>query len=81
MLLNQIKTKTMIFNPLRNYDFSPEIMIKHGENIEVVEQHKILGQIKRSDLKTITNRESICKKAFKRMWILRRLKALGCPKN
>jgi hypothetical protein len=81
MLLNPKKTKTMLFNTLRNYDFSPEISITHGENIEVVEQHKILGQIIRSDLKTITNTESICKKAFSRMWILRRLKALGCPKT
>ena len=84
MLLNPKKTKTMLFNTLRNYDFSPEISITHGENIEVVEQHKILGQIIRSDLKTITNTESICKKAFKafsRMWILRRLKASGWPKT
>ena len=79
MLLNPIKTKAMLFNPLRNYDCLPEISIKMGENIEVVEQHKILGQIVRSDLKTITNTEAICMKGFKRMWIIRRLKSLGCP--
>ena len=33
----------------------------------------------RSDLKTISNTEFICKRAYARMWILRRLKALGCP--
>jgi hypothetical protein len=79
MLLNPIKTKAMIFNTLRNYDCSPDISIKNGEHIDVVEQHKILGQIVRSDLKTISNTEAICKKAFKRMWVLRRLKSLGCP--
>ena len=79
MLLNPIKTKAMVFNTLRNYDCIPAISIKSGENIEVVEQHKILGQIVRSDLKTISNTEAICKKGFKRMWILRRLKSLGCP--
>ena len=79
MLLNPIKTKAMIFNPLVKYDMVPQISIKEGEYIDVVEEHKILGQIIRSDLKTITNTESICKKAFKRMWIIRRLKALGCP--
>ena len=79
MLLNPIKTKVMIFNTLRNYDCKPEISIESGENIVVVEQHKILGQIVRSDLKTITNTEAICKKGFKRMWILRRLISLGCP--
>ena len=35
----------------------------------------------RSDLKTISNTEFICKRAFKRMWIIRRLKALGCSKS
>ena len=79
MLLNPIKTKAMLFNTHRNYDCLPEISIKCGENIEVVEEHKILGQIVRADLKTISNTEAICKKGFKRMWILRRLKSLGCP--
>ena len=69
----------MLFNTHRNYDCLPEISIKCGENIEVVEEHKILGQIVRADLKTISNTEAICKKGFKRMWILRRLKSLGCP--
>ena len=71
----------MLFNPLIKYDFEPQVSIRTGENIDVVEQHKILGQIVRSDLKTITNTESICKKAFKRMWILLRLKLLGCSKE
>jgi hypothetical protein len=30
-------------------------------------------------MKTISNTEYICKRAYARMWILRRLKALGCP--
>ena len=79
MLLYPIKTKAMVFNTLRNYDCIPAISIKSGENIEVVEQHKILGQIVRSDLKTISNTEAMCKKGFRRMWILRRLEFLGCP--
>ena len=45
----------------------------------MLEEHKILGYIIRSDLKTISNTEYICKKAYKRMWLLRRLKTLGCP--
>ena len=80
MLLNQCKTKTMILNPLLRYDVLPQISIGGNEEyLEVVDKHKILGQIIRSDLKTISNTENICRKAFKRMWILRRLKALGCP--
>ena len=30
-------------------------------------------------MRTISNTEAICKKAFKRMWIIRRLKNLGYP--
>ena len=44
-----------------------------------MEEQKILGNIVRSDLKTISNTEYICTRAFRRMWILRRLKSLGCP--
>ena len=69
----------MIFNPLRNYDVQPQISIQPGSYIDVVEEHKILGQIIRSDLKTISNTENICRKAYRRMWILKRRKTLGCP--
>ena len=79
MQLSQPKTKTMIFNPLRKYDVLPEISIKQGEFTDVVEEQKILGNIVRSDLKTISNTEYICSRAYRRMWILRRLKSLGCP--
>ena len=79
MLLNPIKTKAMLFNPHRIYDFVPILTAGDGENIDVVEEQKILGNILRSDMKTISNTEYICKRAYKRMWILRRLKAMGCP--
>ena len=77
MILNSKKTKTMIFNTLSNYDVLPIIQTEDGTELDVVEEHKILGHIIRSDLKTISNTEYICKKAFKRMWIIRRLKSLG----
>ena len=77
-ILNPIKTKTMILNPLLKYDVLPLISTERGQVLEVVEEHKILGHMIRSDLKTISNTEYICKRAFKRMWILRRLKSLGC---
>ena len=79
MLLNPLKTKTMIFNTLLKYDLLPQISTEAGEYLDVVEEHKILGFILRSDLKTISNTEYICKKAYSRMWVIRRLKTLGCP--
>ena len=42
---------------------------------------KIVGYILRSDLKTCSNTEYIVKKAYGRMWILRRLKALGASRR
>ena len=78
MVLNPLKTKTMIFNTLKNYDVLPLISTESGRILDVVEEHKILGHMIRSDLKTISNTEYICKRVFKRMWIMRRLKSLGC---
>ena len=82
MLINKKKTKAMLFNPHVKYDFMPQLTLTQGsDNIEVVEKCKVLGQIIRSDLKTISNTEYICKKAYQRMWVIRRLKSLGCDNN
>ena len=42
---------------------------------------KIVGFILRSDMKTSSNTEYIVKKAYTRMWIVRRLKALGASRK
>ena len=67
MVLNPIKTKTMIFNTLKNYDVLPLISTEIGQILDVVEEHKILGHMIRSDL---SNTEYICKRVFKRMFPL-----------
>ena len=41
---------------------------------------KIVGFILRSDQKTVSNTNYIIGKAYKRMWIIRRLKALGASR-
>ena len=79
MTISKTKTKALLFNPLRIYDFSPKLSIEDGSHVEVVEKQKILGHILRSDMKTISNTEFICKKAYRRMWVSHRLKALGSP--
>lgn len=82
MVINQEKTKVAIFNPLKNIDIMPEICLQQGsQNIEVVEQFKLLGQIISTDMKTIHNTLNICTKAYTRMWVIRRLKGLGCPRE
>ena len=45
--------------------------------LELVEKMKLLGVIITSDLKWRDNTEFITKKAFKKLWLLKRLKQLG----
>ena len=79
MVISKTKMKAILFHPLRIYDFESLISIENGSCIEVVEKQKIFGNIIRSDMKTISNTEYICSRPYQRMWVLRRLKALGCP--
>ena len=77
MAINTMKTKSMLCSTWRKYDFQPEVQLKQGENLEVVQEIKLVGYMLRSDLKTCSNTTYIIKKAYKRMWIIRRLKTLG----
>ena len=72
MELNLKKTKIMLFNFTRNYQFSTDISI-NGKNIDVVDESKLLGTIITSDLKWKRNTEEITKKANARMQILRKI--------
>ena len=77
MAINTLKTKSMLCSTWRKYDFQPELQLKQGENLEVVQEIKLVGYMLRNDLKTCSNTNYIIKKAYKRMWILRCLKTLG----
>ena len=76
MKINQRKTKVMVFNPCKSIDFMPKLTLQ-GQLLEVVEEIRILGIIISSDLSWHANTEFIVSKANKRLWILRRLAALG----
>ena len=78
--VNHQKTKVMLFSRHKKYDFLPELELIEGEKIEVVEEMKIVGYLLRSDLKTCSNTESIIKKAYARMWVIRRLKGMGATR-
>ena len=77
MAINTLKTKSMLFSTWRKYDFQPEIQLEQGVNLEVVQEIKLVGYMLRSDLKTCSNTAHILNKAYKIMWIVRRLKSLG----
>ena len=70
----------MLFNPCTSIYFMPEISLDNNE-LEVVDEIRLLGLIIRSDLKWISNTENMVKKANKRLWILRRLKFLGAQEH
>ena len=76
MKLNMKKTKFMLFNHSKKYDFHPKCSLE-GNDIELVEEMKILGIIVTSNLKFNKNTDFMIKRAYKRMWMIRRLKNLG----
>ena len=77
MVINEDKTKVMLFNQGRKYDFLPHIETESGDMLEVVEEVKLLGLVVRSDLSWRSNTENLCKKAYQRLWMLRNLKKFG----
>ena len=75
--LKEKKTNVMKFNFSKNYDFPPEFTVEgFVEQIEVVTETKLLGIVITADLKWSQNTEFICKRAYKKMWTLRRMKVL-----
>ena len=80
MKLNKNKTKLMLFNPARSLDFMPAFPLG-GEEIDLVEETKLLGLIIRSDMSWVTNTEYMTKRGNSKLWMLRRLKVLGASQD
>ena len=66
MQINKKKTKVMVFNPCKAWDFMPEMTLDNRE-LEMVEEMKLLGVVVRSDLKWSSNTEEIVAKSYKRL--------------
>ena len=78
MKIKESKTKIMKFSFSHQYDFPTEVQVEgFSSQLEEIQQTKLLGVMISSDLKWSGNTEYICKKAYKRIWILRRLRTLG----
>ena len=69
MKLNIKKTKNMIFNFTRKFQFTTKLTVNQ-EPIEVVKETKLLGTYITDDLKWDRNTEEIVKSAWKRMQLL-----------
>ena len=80
MKINQKKTQLMVFNPCKSIDFQPEISL-NGQQLQVIDEMKLLGVIIKSDLSWHANTQYIVNRANKRLWMLRRLVNLGANRD
>ena len=81
MQINCKKTKVMLFNSAKKYDFQPQILAEDGNFLDTVEEFKLLGVKVTSDLRWHANTQYICAKGYSRLWALRNLKAFGASTN
>ena len=73
--INESKTKIMIFNTSRKFDFPPELSFANGQILDVVNETLLLGIKVTTDLRWNSNTQMIFKKAMSKMWLLRRMKS------
>ena len=76
MRINESKSKIMLFNRSKKFDFPPEYSFSNGQNLEVLEEMKLLGIVLTSDLRWASNTNYIFRRAMSKMWLLRRMKKL-----
>ena len=81
MKVNNDKTNVILFNKARNYDFLPSLTIGNSSPLNVVNEISLLGIVVSSDLSWAPNTKAMCRKAFSRLWILRRLKLLNVSQS
>ena len=78
MKLNETKTKYMVFNPSRNYQFGVRFQL-NGKPLEKVEETTLLGTVISSDLSWASNTNFIVRKSYKRLEIIRKLYSFDVP--
>ena len=76
MKLNLSKTKFMLFNPTKNYDFIPDLTVDNI-NLESLDEMKLLGLKIRNDLSWKANTKHMVSRAYRKLWIIKRLKSQG----
>ena len=78
MIINEKKTKVMIFNFTDNYKFTTKLSL-NDTNLEIVQKTKLLGVILTDDLKWSENTRELVKKAYSRMELLRKVASFKPP--
>ena len=78
MKINVGKTKIMLFNTSRIYDFQPEVQLPHTDAyLDVVEHTRLLGIQISTDLKWAKQTKFLQDRANSKLWMLRRMKILN----
>ena len=80
MQLNERKSKVMIFNFTRNYQFSTRIKL-NDSLLETISETRLLGSVLTSDLKWHANSDQLTKKGYQRMSMLRNLYKFYIPQE
>ena len=80
MLLNEQKSKIMIFNFTKKYQFSTRVHL-NDTLLDIINETKILGTILSSDLTWHKNSEYLTKKGYQRMTMLRKLYKFDVPQE
>ena len=78
MMVNEKKTKCMIFDFTENHKFTTRLTI-NNEPIEVIDSTKLLGTVISNDLSWDLNTAEIVKKANARMELLIRIAEFNTP--
>ena len=77
MKVNCDKSKVILFNTAKKWDFKPLLTFGESNYMNIVEDATVLGVQIQSNLKWNLNTDYICTRAYSRIWMLRRLKANG----
>ena len=80
MKINKSKSKFILFNPTNSYDFTPEFKLEETP-LETVESMKLLGLVISNDLSWKENTENLTRKAYGRLWSIKRLVNHGATLN
>ena len=78
MKLNESKTKVMVINYTRNFQFATRIHL-NGTLLETVQKTSLLGTVFSADLKWHANSDQLVRKGYQRMTILRKLYDFNLP--
>ena len=80
MKINQSKSKFILFNPTKSYDFTPEFKLEDTP-LETVESMKLLGLVIANDLSWKLNTQNLTRKAYGILWSIKRIVKHGATLN